>query len=200
MHDTGVTGDVADHHNNDDARPAYNPCPGPVPHAHFPCRADTPPTSTDAYRCGTTHQWPPHVPAIYGGVAMHHGPLTMPPDASRPIPTHPAPPPFIPSSAPPGPPLTCLTHHHISRHLTMHLEWEEATCFLEHAFEASGWSSQDVSRAWTFLNATAHTHIPQIHMGLQNAQQLLRQSKNKGYYKVLSMARDADQCTIKKAS
>ena len=82
----------------------------------------------------------------------------------------------------------------------MHLGWEEATCFLERAFEVSGWSSQDMSRAWTFLNATAHTHVPQIHMGLQKAQWLLKQSKKKGYCKVLGMARDADQHTIKKAS
>ena len=36
-------------------------------------------------------------------------------------------------------------------------------------------------------------------MGLQKAQLLLKQSKKKGYYKMLGMACDADQCTIKKA-
>ena len=43
------------------------------------------------------------------------------------------------------------------------------------------------------------SHISQIHTGLQKAQWLLKQSKKKGYYKVLGVACDADQHTMKKA-
>lgn len=39
----------------------------------------------------------------------------------------------------------------------------------------------------------------QIHSRLQRAQKLLKQSKQKDYYKVLGVARDADTRTIKKA-
>lgn len=60
-------------------------------------------------------------------------------------------------------------------------EWEEAVGYLGKAFEASGNSSRD------------------IHIRLQKAQRLLKQSKSKNYYKVLGVARDADDRTIKKA-
>ena len=60
-------------------------------------------------------------------------------------------------------------------------EWEDAVRFFDRAFEASGRSSQD------------------IHQRLQKAQQILKQSKKKDYYKVLEVARDADLKTIKKA-
>lgn len=60
-------------------------------------------------------------------------------------------------------------------------QYEEAVRNLERAFEASGRSSQDV-------------------MGrLQRAQRLLKVSKQKDYYKVLGVSRDADDRTIKKA-
>lgn len=39
----------------------------------------------------------------------------------------------------------------------------------------------------------------QIHQRLQKAQKLLKLSKQKDYYKVLGVARDADTKTIKKA-
>jgi len=60
-------------------------------------------------------------------------------------------------------------------------EWEDAVRFFDRAFEASGRRSQD------------------IHQRLQKAQQLLKQSKKKDYYKVLGVSRDADLKTIKKA-
>jgi len=60
-------------------------------------------------------------------------------------------------------------------------EWEEGVRFLEKAFEGSGRASQ------------------QIHERLQRARRLLKQSKQKDYYKVLDVARDADARTIKKA-
>ncbi|KAI0640609.1 hypothetical protein C8Q79DRAFT_995540 [Trametes meyenii] len=60
-------------------------------------------------------------------------------------------------------------------------EWEEAVRVLERAFEASGRSDRE------------------IHQKLQRAQRLLKQSKQKDYYKVLGVARDADTKTIKKA-
>ncbi|OSX60668.1 hypothetical protein POSPLADRAFT_1070782 [Postia placenta MAD-698-R-SB12] len=60
-------------------------------------------------------------------------------------------------------------------------EWEEAVRVLERAFEASGRSSRE------------------IHQKLQKAQRLLKQSKQKDYYKVLDVPRDADTATIKKA-
>ncbi|THH00661.1 hypothetical protein EW145_g7046, partial [Phellinidium pouzarii] len=60
-------------------------------------------------------------------------------------------------------------------------EWEEAVRALEKAFEASGRSNQDVMQR------------------LQKAQRLLKQSRQKDYYKVLDVARDADERTIKKA-
>ncbi|OBZ65503.1 DnaJ subfamily C member 3 [Grifola frondosa] len=60
-------------------------------------------------------------------------------------------------------------------------EWEEAVRVLERAFEASGRSSRE------------------IHQRLQKAQKLLKQSRQKDYYKVLDVARDADNKTIKKA-
>ena len=60
-------------------------------------------------------------------------------------------------------------------------EWEDAVRFFDRAFEASGRSSQD------------------IHQRLQKAQQILKQSKKKDYYKVLGVSRDADLKTIKKA-
>ncbi|KAI0368394.1 hypothetical protein BV20DRAFT_969210 [Pilatotrama ljubarskyi] len=60
-------------------------------------------------------------------------------------------------------------------------EWEDAVRLLERAFEASGRSDRE------------------IHQRLQKAQKLLKQSKQKDYYKVLGVARDADAKTIKKA-
>ncbi|KAG5337019.1 hypothetical protein C0989_011144 [Termitomyces sp. Mn162] len=60
-------------------------------------------------------------------------------------------------------------------------EWEEAVRVLEKAFEGSGRGSHD------------------IHARLQRAEKLLKQSKQKDYYKVLGVARDADDRTIKKA-
>ncbi|KAK0448228.1 hypothetical protein EV421DRAFT_1786383 [Armillaria borealis] len=60
-------------------------------------------------------------------------------------------------------------------------EWEDAVRAFERAFEASGRSDRD------------------IHSRLQKAQRLLKQSKQKDYYKVLDVDRSADQKTIKKA-
>ncbi|KAI0686160.1 hypothetical protein C8Q76DRAFT_761933 [Earliella scabrosa] len=60
-------------------------------------------------------------------------------------------------------------------------EWEEAVRMLERAFEASGRSDRE------------------IHQLLTKAQKLLKQSRQKDYYKVLGVARDADAKTIKKA-
>lgn len=60
-------------------------------------------------------------------------------------------------------------------------KFEEAVRILEKAFEASGRSSQDIMTR------------------LQKAQRLLKVSKQKDYYKVLGVSRDADERTIKKA-
>ncbi|KZT23259.1 hypothetical protein NEOLEDRAFT_1136914 [Neolentinus lepideus HHB14362 ss-1] len=60
-------------------------------------------------------------------------------------------------------------------------EWEAAVRVLERAFEATGKSDREVLAS------------------LQKAQKLLKQSKQKDYYKVLGVARDADQKTIKQA-
>ncbi|KAI0333394.1 hypothetical protein GY45DRAFT_1319698 [Cubamyces sp. BRFM 1775] len=60
-------------------------------------------------------------------------------------------------------------------------EWEEAVRVMERAFEATGRSNRE------------------IHQKLQKAQKLLKQSKQKDYYKVLGVPRDADTKTIKKA-
>ncbi|OJA12494.1 hypothetical protein AZE42_11885 [Rhizopogon vesiculosus] len=60
-------------------------------------------------------------------------------------------------------------------------EWEDAVRAFERAFESSGRSDRDVLAR------------------LQKAQRLLKQSKQKDYYKVLGVARDADAKTIKKA-
>jgi len=60
-------------------------------------------------------------------------------------------------------------------------EWEEAVRIFEKAFEASGRTNRE------------------IHSRLQRAQKLLKQSKQKDYYKVLDVSRDADAKTIKKA-
>ncbi|KAF8075747.1 hypothetical protein FPV67DRAFT_1617228 [Lyophyllum atratum] len=60
-------------------------------------------------------------------------------------------------------------------------EWEEGVRWLERAWEASGQSSRD------------------IHQRLQRAQKLLKQSKQKDYYKILGVSRDADTKAIKKA-
>ncbi|KAF9567663.1 hypothetical protein CPC08DRAFT_814158 [Agrocybe pediades] len=60
-------------------------------------------------------------------------------------------------------------------------EFEEAVRTFERAFESSGRSDRD------------------IHQRLQRAQKLLKQSKQKDYYKILDVSRDADAKTIKKA-
>lgn len=60
-------------------------------------------------------------------------------------------------------------------------EWEDAVRSFERAFESSGRSDRDVLAR------------------LQKAQRLLKQSKQKDYYKVLGVSRDADAKTIKKA-
>ncbi|CAL1702018.1 unnamed protein product [Somion occarium] len=60
-------------------------------------------------------------------------------------------------------------------------EWDDAVRMLEKAFESSGRSNRD------------------IHQRLQRAQKLLKQSRQKDYYKVLDVSRDADAKTIKKA-
>ncbi|KAJ7476828.1 hypothetical protein B0H11DRAFT_2030850 [Mycena galericulata] len=60
-------------------------------------------------------------------------------------------------------------------------EWEEGVRYLEKAFEATGRSDRDFQAR------------------LQKAQRLLKQSRAKDYYKVLGVARDADERTIKKA-
>ncbi|KAH7923197.1 hypothetical protein BV22DRAFT_1036661 [Leucogyrophana mollusca] len=60
-------------------------------------------------------------------------------------------------------------------------EWEEAVRAFERAFEASGRENREILGR------------------LQKAQRLLKQSKQKDYYKVLGVARDADPKTIKKA-
>ncbi|KAG0698939.1 hypothetical protein DFH29DRAFT_990946 [Suillus ampliporus] len=60
-------------------------------------------------------------------------------------------------------------------------QWEEAVRSFERAFESSGRSDRDVLGR------------------LQKSQRLLKQSKQKDYYKVLGVARDADAKTIKKA-
>ncbi|KAF7333023.1 hypothetical protein MVEN_02408600 [Mycena venus] len=60
-------------------------------------------------------------------------------------------------------------------------EWEEGVRLLEKAFEATGRSDREFQAR------------------LQKAQRLLKQSRAKDYYKVLGVARDADERTIKKA-
>ncbi|KAF8972098.1 hypothetical protein BDZ97DRAFT_1650271 [Flammula alnicola] len=60
-------------------------------------------------------------------------------------------------------------------------DFEEAVRVLERAFESSGRSDRD------------------IHQRLQKAQKLLKQSKQKDYYKIVGVSRDADAKTIKKA-
>ncbi|THH21286.1 hypothetical protein EW146_g263 [Bondarzewia mesenterica] len=60
-------------------------------------------------------------------------------------------------------------------------QWEEAVLMFERAWDASGGGNRE------------------IHARLQKAQRLLKQSRQKDYYKVLDVARDADEKTIKKA-
>ncbi|KAF7789082.1 hypothetical protein EIP86_000015 [Pleurotus ostreatoroseus] len=60
-------------------------------------------------------------------------------------------------------------------------EWEDAVRLLEKAFEGSGRSRRDILQR------------------LQRAQKLLKQSRQKDYYKVLGVPRDADTQAIKKA-
>ncbi|KAF9558176.1 DnaJ-domain-containing protein [Agrocybe pediades] len=60
-------------------------------------------------------------------------------------------------------------------------EFEETVRTFEQAFESSGRLDRD------------------IHQRLQRAQKLLKQSKQKDYYKILDVSRDADAKTIKKA-
>ncbi|CAE6420491.1 unnamed protein product [Rhizoctonia solani] len=60
-------------------------------------------------------------------------------------------------------------------------EWEEAVRILEKAFEITGRTSRPIAER------------------LEKARRLLKQSRNKDYYKVLGVSRDADEKTIKKA-
>jgi DnaJ family protein C protein 3 len=60
-------------------------------------------------------------------------------------------------------------------------KWDEAVAAFQQAFEKSGRQSQDIMNR------------------MQKAQRLLKVSKQKDYYKVLGVARDADERTIKKA-
>ena len=60
-------------------------------------------------------------------------------------------------------------------------EFEEAVRMLERAWEGCGRSRQDIAQK------------------LQKTQRVLKQSKRKDYYKILAVARDADDRTIKKA-
>ncbi|KAI0278536.1 hypothetical protein BGY98DRAFT_514032 [Russula aff. rugulosa BPL654] len=60
-------------------------------------------------------------------------------------------------------------------------EWQEAVRTFERAWEASGGGNRE------------------IHARLSKAQRLLKQSRQKDYYKVLGVSRDADERTIKKA-
>ncbi|GAA6012051.1 hypothetical protein JCM8202_003187 [Rhodotorula sphaerocarpa] len=60
-------------------------------------------------------------------------------------------------------------------------EWDEAVRVFSQAFEATGRSDRAVLDR------------------LQKAQRLLKQSKNKDYYKILGVSRDADDKTIKRA-
>ncbi|PFH45925.1 hypothetical protein AMATHDRAFT_70891 [Amanita thiersii Skay4041] len=60
-------------------------------------------------------------------------------------------------------------------------DWEEAARLLEKAFEVSGRGDR------------------KIYQRLTKAQKMVKQSKQKDYYKVLGVARDADDKTIKKA-
>lgn len=60
-------------------------------------------------------------------------------------------------------------------------EFEEAVRMLERAWEGCGRSRQDIAQK------------------LQKTQRVLKQSKRKDYYKILGVARDADDRTIKKA-
>lgn len=60
-------------------------------------------------------------------------------------------------------------------------EYQEALKVLEKAWDVSGRNRRDIQQR------------------LQRAQKLLKQSKQKDYYKILGVARDADQKTIKKA-
>jgi DnaJ homolog subfamily C member 3 len=78
-------------------------------------------------------------------------------------------------------------------------EWEEAVRVFERAFESSGRSDRDVS--YPFLLSVQDAELPpqQLLARLQKAQRLLKQSRQKDYYKVLGVARDADAKTIKKA-
>jgi DnaJ family protein C protein 3 len=60
-------------------------------------------------------------------------------------------------------------------------KWEEAVATFQKAFEKSGRQSQDVMNR------------------MQKAQRLLKVSKQKDYYKILGVSRDADERTVRKA-
>jgi len=60
-------------------------------------------------------------------------------------------------------------------------EWEDAVRALEKAFESSGRGDREILQR------------------LQKAKKLLKQSKQKDYYKIIGVSRDADPRTIKKA-
>lgn len=59
-------------------------------------------------------------------------------------------------------------------------EWEDALRAFEQAFEASGRNNQEIAEK------------------VERARRLLKQARQKDYYKVLGISRDADQKTIKK--
>jgi DnaJ family protein C protein 3 len=73
--------------------------------------------------------------------------------------------------------------------------WDEAVRTLSRAFELTGNSSQDVS----FLRVQKSWLTEQVMNRLTRAQKLQKVSKQKDYYKVLGVPRDADDRTIKKA-
>lgn len=84
--------------------------------------------------------------------------------------------------------------------LLIHEQWEDAVRAFERAAEGSGRNDRDVS-IFFFCSSSSVAHVSTIQVltRLQKAQRLLKQSKQKDYYKVLGVARDADAKTIKKA-
>jgi DnaJ family protein C protein 3 len=79
--------------------------------------------------------------------------------------------------------------------------WEEAVRHFRNAFEKGGRNSQDVSchSASSLLCRILMTTLIQVLNRLQKAERTLKVSKQKDYYKILGVSRDADTKTIKKA-